>query len=72
MNEDLEHRDEIGFVASQRLAGCVLRISLTAWMLGVMVLSWLLFRGPVISSIVKRVGWARNIHDTTAAFFGGG
>ncbi|MCK5557241.1 MAG: hypothetical protein KAJ01_02615, partial [Candidatus Hydrogenedentes bacterium] len=49
----------------------VVSAALMVWMLGVMVLSWVLFDGPVVSSIVKRVEFFRNLREALAAFFGG-
>ena len=42
------------------------------WMLGVMVLSWLLFGGPVLGSLAKRVAPLGDLRDAIAAFFGSG
>ena len=44
---------------------------LLVWMLGVMMLSWILFDGPVVSSIVKRVEFLRNLQEVLVGFFGG-
>ena len=44
---------------------------LLVWMSGVMMLSWVLFDGPVVSSIVKRVEFFRNLREAIATFFGG-
>ena len=45
--------------------------ALLVWMLGVMMLSWVLFDGPVVSSIIKRVEFLRNLQEVVVGFFGG-
>jgi hypothetical protein len=42
------------------------------WMLGVMLLSWLLFGGPGLGSLAKRVAWLGALRDAIADFFGSG
>ena len=67
----MENRDDTDIKKAPAKPACwPLRISLMVWMFSVMFLALLLFRGPVISSIVKRVSWARVIYDAVAAFFG--
>ena len=49
----------------------VISVTLLVWMLGVMMLSWVLFNGPVVSSIIKRVEFLRNLQEVLVGFFGG-
>jgi hypothetical protein len=45
---------------------------LWVWMLGVMLLAWVLLEGPVVSSIIKRVAWLSTMRQGLERFFGGG
>lgn len=45
---------------------------LGAWMIGVMLLGYLVHEGPVVGSIVKRVAVLRELRNALWTFFGGG
>jgi hypothetical protein len=48
----------------------IARAAAAAWVIGFMLLSWVICDGPVVSSIVKRVGPLREIQREMRTFFG--
>jgi hypothetical protein len=45
-------------------------VAMLVWMLGVVLLGWLLYGGPGVTSISDRVAPFREFRDSVAAFFG--
>jgi hypothetical protein len=48
----------------------IARAAAVAWVIGFMLLSWIVCDGPVVSSIVKRVGPLHKIQREMRTFFG--